>query len=288
LAACAGAVLLAPSAFWTALPNAAPEKLRLDSALKRLRNAESRLIAGMQTRLNLLVRRQALDLQCWDFIAAGRSRLREILSPNSSEWERFGFEGAQNRIPARFRGRLTALHALTRHLAKRQDQKSAQYCFTIENGRRIRKAIRTITSEGRQARAEIMTAVRSIRQASKEISDTLHSVRSLVWTGLLRGDRRWIAAGCPLIPSPALQRNPANTSGQSPDNDPASRLTQPSTANHDMDRMTLPISTEQTGVSGAGLAPAVPAQAKTPELFPHALEKLSIHSALRLLFPDPT
>jgi len=183
LTAQAGGVLAAPHSFWNALPGATDLPRKLAHALAALREAEIACYGCVALRLNLLVRRQALDRNVWDFLEAARARLKEVDAPEVLERARAALAGVSN--PA------FALESLADHLRAHPDHQHAETRFTFARALLLMEEAGEIEREGARVRSEWRHAAGRLHKRTMALERELENVRVALWSTLARRDPRF-------------------------------------------------------------------------------------------------
>jgi hypothetical protein len=199
LATQAEAMLGAGPAFWAdAAPGACtPEPL--ETAVKVLREAECAFCSALTARIHLMVQRQALDREAWEFIAQSRETLKTALGRQWSErWAPLGFESQSLSVPEPREDRLRLLRRLADYFRSHPEHQPEQSPSMGNRAEELLADLDNVSRQVEECRTELRRAAATRHRAGGKVRQLVKGAQSQLRRTLRKQNPRWLTFDLPL------------------------------------------------------------------------------------------
>jgi hypothetical protein len=241
------------------MPQVQASRAVLSGSIETLWRAEQEFFRALTKRLELLVRRQAYDRQCWDLLNAASVHLGLVLNSSAPSPE------LDNSVPEMDLSRANAssgteiLRKIAQFLEQNLERERPAFGLTMANSARLLQEGETLAAQGRELGRRLRGIARQMQGATRKMQEHLSLIHDSFNYVLRRGDPRWIG-----VPVMAPRQTPKITSARS---------------NRCYDVRALSCAPPQSGFSSAGSG--------TTDEVGRATAGLSIMGAVCLLLPPP-
>lgn len=199
LATQAEAMLGAGADFWAhAAPGVCtPEPL--EEGVKTLRETECAFCSALTARIHLMVQRQALDREAWEFIAQSREALKSTLGRQWSErWAPLGFESQSLSIPEPREERLRLLRRLAAYFRSHPEHQPEQFPSPGNRAEELLADLDSVSQQVEECRAELRRAAAARHRAGGKVRQLVKGAQSQLRRTLRKKNPRWITYELPL------------------------------------------------------------------------------------------